>query len=129
MTLSAKEIARVCHEANAAYSMALGDYSHATWDGTPVDLKATTIDGVRHRLANPGLSPADMHENWLADKEAKGWRYGVMKNPVTKEHPCMVPWNDLPIEERLKDVLFSAIVDVLTPQPASEDADAGDKPV
>ena len=29
-------------------------------------------------------------------EEADGWKYGPVKDPEKKEHPCFVPYDDLP---------------------------------
>jgi hypothetical protein len=55
-------------------------------------------------------APSASHESWLAEKEADGWKYGPVKNPETKEHPCFVPYDQLPVEQRRKDYIFGAIV-------------------
>jgi hypothetical protein len=70
-------------------------------------------NGVANRVANPNGTPADSHYSWLAEKEDDGWAYGEVKDPEKKEHPCMVPYQDLPEEQRIKDDLFIAIVDAL----------------
>ena len=41
---------------------------------------------------------------------ADGWVYGAEKNAELKTHPCLVPYGDLPVEQRVKDELFTAIV-------------------
>jgi hypothetical protein len=46
----------------------------------------------------------------MADKEADGWKHGPVKDPEKKEHPCMVPYGQLPAEQRAKDYLFIAVV-------------------
>jgi hypothetical protein len=65
---------------------------------------------VRFHLATTEALPAASHENWLKLKIAEGWKYGPVKDPDKKEHPCCVPYEDLPIEQRIKDFLFSGIV-------------------
>jgi hypothetical protein len=47
----------------------------------------------------------------MQEKKAAGWIYGPVKDPEKKEHPCIVPYDQLPIEQRTKDYLFKAIVD------------------
>jgi hypothetical protein len=47
-------------------------------------------------------------------KLADGWKYGPVKYPEKKEHPCMVPFAELPKEQQLKDALFRHIVPALT---------------
>ena len=47
----------------------------------------------------------------MREKLNNGWVYGDEKNADKKEHPCMVLYNDLPEEQRMKDKLFKAVVD------------------
>jgi hypothetical protein len=54
-----------------------------------------------------------MHGQWMALKEIEGWTYGPIKDEQLKTHPCMVPYADLPEHQKVKDHLFSAIVDTL----------------
>jgi hypothetical protein len=113
MRLSVEAIARVCHEANAAYCAALGDHSQPSWEGAPDWQRQSAIAGVRFHLTNPDAGPAGSHENWLKDKLADGWVYGPVKDPDAKEHPCMVPFDQLPRQQQAKDYIFTAIVRVL----------------
>ena len=41
---------------------------------------------------------------------ADGWVYGIVKDPESKTHPCLVPYQDLPAEQRIKDSLFGLTV-------------------
>jgi voltage-gated potassium channel Kch len=44
------------------------------------------------------------HDRWCADLIADGWRHGPgPKDPERKLHPSLVPWSELPEEERDKD--------------------------
>jgi len=36
---------------------------------------------------------------------------GETKDPDKKQHPCLVPYNELSKEQQIKDALFTAIVD------------------
>ncbi|MNE60391.1 RyR domain protein [compost metagenome] len=45
----------------------------------------------------------------MAQKTRDGWVYGKEKRPEVKMHPCMVPYDQLPQEQRSKDYLFKAI--------------------
>src|SRR4051812_27980924 len=100
--------ARMAHEANRAYCTSLGDFSHFSWDQTTEDLRESTFQGVD--VALKGGTPRQSHESWLAERAAKGWKYGPVKDPVAKEHPCFVPYDDLPPEQRAKDWLFVSAV-------------------
>lgn len=55
----------------------------------------------------------------MAEKIADGWVYGEEKNLELKTHHCLVPWNDLPLAQQLKDRLFCSIVDALHVKPES----------
>lgn len=109
-TLDTRQVARVCHEVNRAYCKTIGDNSQPSWENAPAWQKVSAIDGVHFHLSNPDAGPSASHKNWMADKEADGWKYGPVKDPEKKEHPCMVPYEQLPVEQRAKDYLFIAVV-------------------
>lgn len=50
----------------------------------------------------------------MAHKLADGWKFGPVKDPIAKLHPCLVPFEDLPKEEQTKDFIFRAVVCALT---------------
>lgn len=108
-----EEIARVCHEANRAYCLALGDLSQKAWENAPEWQKESSRKGVAYHHANPDSTPADSHKSWLAEKERDGWKYGPVKDAEKKEHPCFVPYAELPKEQQAKDYIFLAIVRAL----------------
>lgn len=110
ITEKIEAIAKVCHETNRAYCATLGDHSQLPWEEAPEWQKTSAINGVKFTLEHPFSSPADSHENWLREKEATGWKYGPVKNTETKEHPCFVPYDKLPLEQQIKDRLFKSVV-------------------
>ena len=57
-----------------------------------------------------GNGPRESHAGWLAEKVATGWVYGPVKDPAAKTHPCMVPYDDLPPEQRAKDSIYVSVV-------------------
>lgn len=103
-------IAMAAHEANRAYCMAIGDLSQLLWDDAPDWQKESAIAGVNMHLANPSATPEDSHASWLAEKVAAGWVYGPVKDVEKKEHPCCVPYAELPTEQKAKDYIFRAVV-------------------
>jgi hypothetical protein len=103
-------IARVCHEVNRAYCASLGDTSQQSWFAAPSWQRTSAMNGVRFALDNPDASPAAQHEQWMADKLADGWAWGHEKDVALKTHPCLVPYEKLPHEQRVKDELFIAVV-------------------
>ena len=112
--LTAEDIARVCHEANRAYCRSLGDNSQSHWESAPDWQRQSAINGVRFTVANPKAPASASHESWMKEKLADGWTYGETKDPEKKTHPCIVPFEELPIEQQRKDMLFQAIVRALT---------------
>jgi hypothetical protein len=105
-----EQIARICHETNRAYCESIGDTSQRPWESAMEWQRTSAIKGVEFALANPDAAASAQHDAWLRDKIQDGWVYGPVKDPVKKEHHCIVPYDQLPIEQRLKDHLFKAIV-------------------
>jgi hypothetical protein len=96
--------AEAAHEMNRLYCCALGDYSQPRWVVAPEWQKTSVMNGVQGAL--DGNTPEESHALWLAEKVATGWKYGPVKDPECREHPCMVPYVELPPEQRAKDQLF-----------------------
>lgn len=103
-------IAKVAHEINRAYCASLGDTSQPAWEDAPEWQQQSAIAGVEMHLANPDATPEQSHESWLAQKVAAGWVYGEVKDAEKKQHPCCVPYDQLPPEQKAKDYLFRAAV-------------------
>ena len=107
------EIAAVCHDANRTYCLALGDTSQLPWTDAPPWQRESAIKGVVGILEGRITRPEQSHESWLDEKRATGWIYGPTKDADLKQHPCMVPYEQLPPEQRRKDALFFAVVKAL----------------
>lgn len=108
-------IAFVCHEINRAYCESQGDHSQPRWETAPDWQRDSAMAGVRFVLENPDAKPSDSHDSWLALKRADGWSYGPVKDPELKQHPCFVPYDELPAAQKTKDYLFLAVVRTLAP--------------
>jgi hypothetical protein len=102
--------AKAAHEVNREYCISLGDVSQPKWEDAPGWQKDSAIHGVEAIVQNPNQPPSASHDNWLAEKQAAGWKCGPVKDPDKKEHPCIVPYNDLPVDQRMKDTIFLAVV-------------------
>jgi hypothetical protein len=45
----------------------------------------------------------NVHDTWSERRLAEGWRYGPSRNDASKEHPNLVPYDQLPEHEREYD--------------------------
>lgn len=42
----------------------------------------------------------NVHEVWAQSRMEQGWTYGEERNDVTKKHPCLIAYEDLPEVEK-----------------------------
>ena len=105
-----EQVAEICHEANRVYCQSIGDHSQPFWSAAPDWQKDSAIKGVKFHLENPEAPASASHESWMKQKIEEGWTYGEEKDPGAKKHHCLVPFEQLPVEQQAKDFLFSAIV-------------------
>lgn len=112
--MNIEQIAKIAHETNRAYCASIGDTSQPTWEDAPDWQRSSAIKGVQFHLDAHarGITPkaSASHDSWLEEKAAAGWTYGPVKDAEKKQHPCFVAYNELPVEQRLKDYLFGAVV-------------------
>lgn len=108
-------IAKICHEANRAWCEENGDPSQRPWEKAADWQQDSAIKGVDFALANPDAPDSAQHDAWMADKISGGWVYGDVKDAETKTHPCLVPFDQLPPEQQIKDRLFRNIVRTFSP--------------
>lgn len=45
----------------------------------------------------------NVHEVWAQTRIAQGWQYGFERNDAEKRHPMLIPYEDLPEEEKVYD--------------------------
>lgn len=45
----------------------------------------------------------NVHEVWAETRINQGWTYGEQRNDELKTHPCLVPYEELPEEEKEYD--------------------------
>ncbi|MDQ3696128.1 MAG: RyR domain-containing protein [Chloroflexota bacterium] len=67
----------------------------------PIDTSQVTLppelDALLDYLAQ------NVHEVWASRRLAEGWRHGPARNDTRQEHPCLVPYDELPERERAYD--------------------------
>lgn len=45
----------------------------------------------------------NVHEVWAQSRMEQGWTYGTQRDDNLKYHPCLVPYEELPEEEKEYD--------------------------
>ena len=104
-----EQIAEMCHWANRSWCHMNGDDSQPKWEDAPDWMRESAIKGIHFLLANPHASPEDQHEAWCRDKYEAGWKYGATKDPDVKEHPCLVAYGELPLDQQVKDSIYQGV--------------------
>lgn len=90
------------HEANKEIQQQTGEFIPQLSE----HLTKSILDGVYFVLDNPNCTPEQQHNNWVHFKRADGWKYGPEKDFERKEHPCLVPYSELPEIQQRKDSVF-----------------------
>ncbi len=108
-----ERIAKECHQLNKVYCETIGDFNQPEWEEAPLWMKESVINGVKLHLEAPNTTPEDSHINWMKEKIDNGWKYGKEKDPEKKEHPNLVPYYELPLEQKVKDHLFKHMVETI----------------
>jgi len=103
-------VARMAHEANRAYCISIGDNSQLPWSQAPDWQQKSAQLGVKFHIENPKAGAGASHQAWYDHKLAEGWSYDPVKDPANKKHPCIVPFEELPIEQQIKGHIFRSVV-------------------
>lgn len=45
----------------------------------------------------------NVHEVWAKNRMDQGWTYGPERSDILKQHPCLIPYEDLPEIEKAYD--------------------------
>jgi RyR domain-containing protein len=67
-------------------------YTPEPIDTSTVELNAG-VQALTERLAQ------NAHDQWARRRLAEGWKWGPGRDDHNKEHPCLVPYADLPETE------------------------------
>ena len=45
----------------------------------------------------------NVHDEWAKTRIEQGWTYGETRDDANKKHPCLVPYDELPEDEKVYD--------------------------
>ena len=64
-----------------------------------------TFHRLTSRIFNPIIEriAENIHEVWAKARMDEGWTYGEKRDDIHKKHPCLVPYDELPEEEKEYD--------------------------
>ena len=72
------------------------DYTPQPLDTSDVVLPEE-LNALVEQIAN------NVHEVWAQSRLSEGWKYGPERNDALREHPCLVPYEELPEVEKEYD--------------------------
>ena len=72
-----------------------------TYIPQPVDTNDVVLPEELNQLAEQMAK--NVHEIWSQTRISQGWTYGLERNDAEKKHPCLVPYEELPEEEKVYD--------------------------
>lgn len=76
-----------------------------TYAPHPIDTSDVELSEELLQLVE--LLAENTHDNWSAGRIAEGWIYGPVRNDELKQNPCLVPYNELPENEKEYDRVTS----------------------
>ncbi len=67
----------------------------------PIDTSFVILRPEIEKLTE--LLAENIHEHWSRQRLADGWCYGPARDDINKQHPCLIPYNNLPEVEKTYD--------------------------
>ena len=72
-----------------------------TYIPQPIDTNDVVLPEELSQLAEEMAK--NVHEIWAETRIAQAWTFGSERNDAEKKHPCLVPYEELPEEEKVYD--------------------------
>ena len=113
MAYSTEVIAEFVHETLSNWARLRGMPEYPSWADAEDWMRASTIESVEHVLNDQDAAPGAQHEQWIEQKIRDGYKWGKKKDDKAKTHPMLVPFAELPVDERAKDAIIVALVRAL----------------
>jgi len=67
----------------------------------PIDTSQVTLNDDIEELTE--LLAKNTHDNWARQRMLEGWHFGPQRDDARKEHPCLVPYEQLADSEKEYD--------------------------
>ena len=94
---------------------ALNGEEQVEWEDAPAYMREGLQMAIKHGFEK-GVDPRQGHEDWMASRIAQGWTLGPVKSIENKVSPCLIPYDDLPYEQRVKDSIRAGVVEFFKTQ-------------
>ena len=72
-------------------------------DYTPEPMDLSSVDLPESLIQLSECIAENVHEVWAKARMDEGWTYGEKRDDIHKKHPCLVPYDELPEEEKEYD--------------------------
>ena len=69
----------------------------------PEPINTDRIELSAELLALTEIIAENVHDVWAAGRIRDGWTYGAVRNDAKKQTPCLVPYSELPENEKEYD--------------------------
>ena len=111
-TMTTEKIAELIYEVTRLEAMwSQRSIIPEEWERRDTAFRKQFVDVVARYLVMEKLpTPEEAHDSWMESYFRMGWKYGEKRDPILKTHPDIVPYWDLPQDERDKDAIFLASV-------------------
>ena len=72
-----------------------------TYTPQPIDTSDVELPKEMEQLVEE--MSKNVHDVWAETRISQGWKYGKKRDDEKKTHPCLVPYDELPEEEKEYD--------------------------
>ena len=70
---------------------------------TPSPIDTDNVQLPEDLLALAEAISKNVHEVWAQNRMNEGWTYGPVRDDLKRQTPCLVPYEELPEEEKAYD--------------------------